>query len=287
MHPGMTSLVSGAADRLSTRTEALEESSTLTRRQALQAGSVTAAAAFLLLHPWVSSAAAAAERSGDLPGYLLRSSYRDLVGTDFAVAGTTLRLESVDDLSAASNVASLRDSEDAFSLVFSGPGVGSLPNGIERLDHPDLGTFDLYVGHVGAPGQNRVEVVVNRVLSNKESRRTPPRPQTSSAAERRPTQPAPAEGHRKPPIRHVKTTRTKRGLNCSVEFASGDVRSLTAWLQRGDRFVATAERTVRGHRLRFNVKSPRRLRKGSYVLILIAIDAAGEQTSLRKSLTLR
>jgi hypothetical protein len=44
---------------------------------------------------------------------------------------------------------------------------------------------------------------------------------------------------------------------------------------------------VRAKRLRFNVKPARRLRRGSYELVLMATDAAGEQTFLIKRLTLR
>lgn len=48
--------------------------------------------------------------------------------------------------------------------------MGSTPL---RARHADLGTFALFVAPIGP---DAYEAVVNRVLSNTESRRTPPRP---------------------------------------------------------------------------------------------------------------
>lgn len=265
----------------------------LTRRRALQAGGGAAAAAFFLLHPWASAAAAAAEGSNGVPGHLLRSSYMGLDNPEFAVGGSTLRLEAVGDLASAPTVRSLRDTEDAFSLVFSGPGVTSLSEGTQRIRHSALGEFDLCVGRVGPPGPDqRIEVVVNRVLSNTESRRTAPKPSKRSSGSD--ASGVDADGkimdpgkRRKPPIRQVKSHRTKRGLKCAVELAPDDVAEMTAWLWRGDKVVAATTRKVRGHRVAFTVKPARRLRKGSYELDLMATLADGEQSHLRKKLILR
>jgi hypothetical protein len=287
------------------RTDAPTVSRALTRRGALQAGAASAATAYFFLHPWAAQAAASAQGSADAPAYLLRSSYMALDNPIFAVAGTTLRLESVTDLPAASEVASLRDSEDAFALYFSGPGVTSLAPGTYQIRHSELGAFDLYVGQVGRPNSGeRLEVVVNRVLSNKESRRTPPRGPKSTpnaaagapaagtpAAETRATQPSAEAPKRDLPgesIRRIQVKRTKRGARCVVAFAgSADVRSVTAWLRRGDKLVAATTRNVYAGRLEFNLKAAKRLRKGSYAIDLMAVDSSGEQSYKRKRLTFR
>jgi hypothetical protein len=263
-----------------------------TRRGALQAGAATAAGAYFFLHPWAAHAVTAGQSSADVPAYLLRSSYLALDNPTFAVATTTLRLEEVADLPAAPGVASLRGSEDAFALYFSGPGVRKLAPGTHQIRHSELGAFDLYIGPVGqANGDQRLEVVVNRVLSKKESRRTPPKPAAApraadgrGAADSLRTAAHDASRHLPgEPIRRIQVKRTKRGARCVVAFAgTADVRSVTAWLRRGDKIVAATTRNVYAGRLEFNLKAAKRPRKGAYDIDLMAVDSSGEQSYKRK-----
>ena len=119
--------------------------SDLTRRQALQAGGTAAAAAIVFLHPWTTAVARAADGS-DVPKHLLRSSWRDLSDPELRAGAVTLRFESVSDLPAAPNVASLVDSEDAFLLKFSGPPALVTYGEPLTVRHAELGTFDIAVG---------------------------------------------------------------------------------------------------------------------------------------------
>jgi hypothetical protein len=274
---------------------ALIDSADLTRRRLLQAGGATAATALLVLHPWASTLARAAEASGgDAPGYLIRSSYVDLANPKFAFRGGTLQLVSVGDLSGPGQAPALRDAEDAFSLVFSGPASARVASGVQRLSHPELGTFDLFLVPVGAPGPDQgLEAVVNRVLSRAESRRTPPRapraPRWAAAAPSDDlTKPASLPGSAKSAIRSVHIHRTKRGAKCVVELrASAHTREMVAWLRRGDKLIAVATRDVKGERVAFTLKGARRLRKGRYDLDVIAFSRDGDQSSRRGRVTLR
>ena len=266
----------------------------LTRRQALQAGGATAAATFLFLHPWAGTVARAAEAPGaGTPRYLLRSSYVGLQDLSFRTASGELRLESVGDLPAAPDVPSFVDSEDAFLLLFSGP---ELPVGEPvAVRHADLGGFDLYLG----PRQSgdRYVVVVNRVLSNRESRRTPPRP----ARQADPTPGSAAapvdEGHDTPSgaiaaapagrpkvkgrnkvVRTVQVKRAGHGAKVVLDLASPhDLSEVAVWLKRDERILATASHGVHGHRVALHLKSSRRLRRGVYQLAVIAHGDDGEQ----------
>jgi hypothetical protein len=266
--------------------------SDLTRRQALQAGGTAAAAAIVLLHPWTSAVARAADGSERVPNHLLRSAWRDLTDRQLRAGNLTFRLESVGDLPAAQNVASLVDSEDAFLLTFSGPASVGTPGTPLRIKHAELGTFDMAV----VPGgDGRYHAVVNRVLSNRESRRTPPRPPRPSPAAELPADEghdtrtgaressgaanAPKRKRRNKVIRTVEAKRAKHGAKCVVKLDDdADATELTAWLKRDDRIVATASRRIRGKRVAFNLKgAKKRFRKGVYELTVIARDDEGEQ----------
>ena len=269
--------------------------SDLTRRQALVAGGTTAAAAFVFLHPWATAAARAAGGSGDVPRHLLRSSYADLANKSFATDAGVLRFEGVTDLPAAATVPSFVDSEDAFAIVFSGPSVSA--DGPAAVRHSELGSFDLYLGPRG--GDGRYQVVVNRVLSNRESRRTPPRPARPSAAAaaappvdegldtrtgapeaESPRRAGPKFKRRNKVIRSVEAKRTKHGAKVVVELTKDSgLQDLTGWLKRDERIVASASGRVHGKRVAFNLKPGKRLRKGVYELVLIASAGDGEQYS--------
>jgi hypothetical protein len=237
--------------------------------------------------------ARAADGSARVPNHLLRSSWRDLSNPELRAGNLTFRLESVSDLPAAPSVASLVDSEDAFLLTFSGPKSVSSTGTPLRITHAELGTFDMAVG---PGGEGRYHAVVNRVLSNRESRRTPPRPprpsppaelpadeghDTRTGAPESSAAGAPKRKRRNKVIRTVETKRTKHGAKCVVELGSkADVSELSAWLKHDDRIVATASRRVRGKRVAFNLKgAKKRLRRGVYELTVIALDEDGEQYS--------
>jgi hypothetical protein len=270
--------------------------SDLTRRQALQAGGTVAAAAVVFLHPWATAVARAADGSDSAPKHLLRSSWRDLSDRDLRAGNVTLRLEAVGDLPTAPYVPSLVDSEDAFLLTFSGPGSVAAAGEPLRVRHDELGTFDIAVGPAGDDG--KYYAVVNRVLSNKESRRTPPKaPKPAPVAElpvdeghdTRTGAPesgdaSAAKGGAKPKrrnkvIRSVETKRTKHGAKCVVELDSpAGLSEVTAWLKRDDRIVASAGRRVHGKRVAFNLKgAKKRFRSGVYQLTVIALGDDGEQ----------
>jgi hypothetical protein len=268
--------------------------SDLTRRQALQAGGTAAAAAIVFLHPWTSAVARAADGS-DVPKHLLRSSWRDLSNPELRAGAVTLRFESVSDLPAAPSVPSLVNSEDAFLLKFSGP--PSLVTFGEPLTvrHAELGSFDIAVGPGGDDGT--YYAVVNRVLSNKESRRTPPRPARPAPVAELPVDDghdtrtgAPASAaagaaaahkvkRRNKVIRSVETKRTKHGAKCVVELAgAGDLDSLSVWLKHDDRIVASGSRRVHSKRVALNLKGrKKRFRKGVYELTVIALGDDGDQ----------
>lgn len=259
--------------------------SDLTRRQAIQAGGSAATAAFLFLH-WPAAAGAA---SREAPNYLLRSAWRDLQAPHLRAGPSILKLERVGDLSAAPTVPALRNSQDAFSLVLSGPrglGTGGKPL---RMSHSGLGTFDLFVSPIG---DGRYEAVVNRVMSNRESRRTPPRPSrrrpAPGAASTGTAAPA-AEPKRKRAIRKVRAARKRGGAKVVVDLApSARVEELTVWLRRGDKVVAAATKNVSGDkRAALTLKRRKRLRKGNYEIYVMATERDGEQTYRRVRTRLR
>lgn len=255
-----------------------DEQLVLTRRGALQAGGAGAAAAFLLLNPWASRALAAAEAS-DVPPYLSRSSWLGVDNKTFAAGNTTLRLESVGDLPAATQVAALRGSEDAFTVTFSG---ARLDAGIHELRHSELGSFHVFVGQVGAPGDERLEVIVNRFPT---PRRTPAPPRAGSTSGGRTPS---VEDDADAVIRSITVRRGRRGARCVAKLDRGaDTRELVTWLYRNDRVVAVTSRTVKRSRIEFNLRSAKRLRKGSYVVVAMTTDADGEQSFKRKRIKLR
>jgi hypothetical protein len=246
--------------------------SDLTRRQALQAGGTAAAAAIVFLHPWTGAVARAGDGTESVPRHLLRSSWRGLSDRELHAGDFTLRLESVSDLPAASEVAYLADSEDAFLLTFSGPKSVGAQDVPLRVKHAELGTFDIAIGPGGEHG--RYYAVVNRVLDNRKSRVAPPR-----AARRAPSGEPPVVQSHDDAIRSVQAKRAKHGAKCVVELASADdITDVMAWLERDDSVVAAASRRVQRNRVAINLKgSKKRLRKGVYQLTVIALDADGEQ----------
>lgn len=264
----------------------------MTRRQVLQSGGAGATAAFVLLH---LPASAAATRSAQ--SHLLRSTWRDLSAPYLRAGPSILKLESLGDLSAAPNVPSLVNSEDAFSLVLSGPGGLAQSEAPLRISNSEMGTFDLFLSPLG---DGRYEAVVNRVLSNRESRRTPPRPApprasaptgSGSAAPPRTGRrsDAGAEPKRKRAIRKVRAARKRKGAKVIVDLApSAGVAELTIWLKRDGKVLAAATKRVRGKkRAAVTLKRPKRLRKGVYQIDVMALERDGEQSHRRVRKRLR
>ena len=133
---------------------------TLTRRTLLRNGAAAAAAAMLGARPWSPASAAASVN------HLKRSTYTPLVGQSFAPASVELSLVSVSDVAGAKHAKALAGSEDAFVLTFSGPASSPLESGIQRLRHPRIGEFEMFLSPVGQPGRDRrYEAVVDRSVA--------------------------------------------------------------------------------------------------------------------------
>jgi predicted metal-dependent hydrolase len=137
---------------------------------------------------------------------------------------------------------------------------------------------------------------VNRVLSNRESRRTPPRParrpsSTGPAAPPKggPPAGAPAEPKRKRAIRKVRAARKRKGAKVVVELApSARVDEVTVWLKRDGKVLAAATKRVRGKkRAALTLRRSKRLRKGLYEIDVMATERDGEQSHRRARTRLR
>lgn len=143
----------------------------VTRRQILATGGA-ATLATLATHaqsmvPGLSSASAIL---GGTPRHLRRSSFTPLVGDRFTIADGVrrpvgVRLVEVRDLSKRR---ALVGHDEAFALLFHGPGGPRLEQGVHRLRHPALGRFDLLVtpSGTGRRGQD-YETVINRARPGK------------------------------------------------------------------------------------------------------------------------
>jgi hypothetical protein len=171
----------------------------ITRRRLLAGGGVAGAGALVALNPQIAKAADALSTFGE-PAYLRRSSYVQLLGTDFTATSpkrVTFALGSVGDLGAAANVKRLRGRDDAFSLVFYGPpGLGA---GTRHFSHPFLGAFDLFLSPVDPPagGQAAYEAIIDRSVGIKGKPRPtkkPPKPKPHRKHPRRRR----SRGHKKP-----------------------------------------------------------------------------------------
>ena len=108
------------------------------------------------LRPWAAAPAVAAAP------HLVRSSWAGLVRQSFAAGSVELRLQSVTDVAGAARDRSLRGSQDAFVLTFSGPVTEPLESGTHTLSHPALGTFELFISPVKRPTDRRYEAGSDR-----------------------------------------------------------------------------------------------------------------------------
>jgi hypothetical protein len=179
----------------------------LTRRSLLQSGATAAAALLLGLRPWAPSVAL-----GAAPVYLRRSAYTGLEGSDFSVAGETLRLLAVADVAGAARQPALVGSDDAFVLAFSGPLTAPLTSGIHAFRHPLVGSFELFVTPVDRPGgDQRYEVLVDRSVGAPKAPPEPPR-----VREPAPAAVPPAARTARRPLRRGRGSRRGRRLRRTV-----------------------------------------------------------------------
>jgi hypothetical protein len=283
----------------------------ITRRSLLRTGATATAAVAAGVRPWSVATAAAAAPVGPLR----RSDYAGLTGSDFAVVdGTTparLRLVSVADVSGAAHQASLRGSEDAFALSFTGD--ARLPSGIHTLAHAQLGRFDLFVSPVGVEADRGYEVVVDRSVGAPPS--PPPAPQqplavgreettgaaaaaAEAAAPAAPAATAPATPKPKPravaPLRGAKVLRAAtvhrlgRGARVDlVVLAATKAKTVRVRLERGGKTVAHATRAVHDHRASIVLRTARHLPSGTYTLVVTAVATGGATTTQRRRVTVR
>ncbi len=241
------------------------------------------------VRPWAAAAAG--------PGYLTRSAYAGLEGTTFTVETgaepVVLRLESVSDVAGAATRRALVGSEDAFALKFSGPLARPLDSGIHTLEHPLLGSIELFASPVDAPAADRnYEVVVDRSVGAPAAQDAParkePEPAEPPAAETAPAKPEQEPAPAAALVRRVKLRRAGRWLRCEVVLADGvEAERVRCRLERKGRRLATATRAPSEGRAVMRLEADGRLGPGSYTLVVTAIAAGGKATSERKRITVR
>jgi hypothetical protein len=256
---------------------------TLTRRSLLRTGAI-ATATLVGLRPWAPASAAAA------PSHLVRSSYAGLEGQRFAAGPVGLRLLSVADVAGAALDRSLRGSEDAFVLTFSGPLDAPLAAGTHDLSNDRLGTFELFLSPVEQPrGDRRYEAVVDRSVGSPKSPPTGSRAPEPAAESETPTATAPGASRASARLfRRVALRRTARGARAEVVLrrAAGAARVEGRLMRRG-KTIAVAARSVRDHRAVLRFRGAPELPAGNYTLLLTVVDAAGASATRRRRVTLR
>lgn len=186
--------------------------SPLTRRQALKYGAAAGLVAMLARVPTTMAAT-----DDDAEPHLRRASYPPLIGTAFAVAGTSLVLTDVGDLD------HLRGRDDAFRLEFTG-GPGAVEAGTLQFSHRALGSFELFVAPVCevTGGVQRYEVVIDRSVPLPRHAPEPPKRTDPAPAEAVPAAAAappaaaatatraPAKAVKKPAVKKKKPAKPKR-----------------------------------------------------------------------------
>lgn len=264
------------------------DGSALTRRRLVQMGAAGAATF------WLGSRVEGLAQAATAGNGLKRSDYLALTDSGFTASvdggSRALRLTAVEDLPVATQVASLRDSEDAFTLLFSGDARGGFEQGTRQLSHPQLGKVDLFL----VPVERRTnddqtyEAIVDRTV------KIPgleddgaPKPANPGQRGEQPSRRS-AVARRSPTLRRAALRRTNsRRLLADVQLANAaGVASVRASLLRRGRVVATASAgSKRGHSLlRFGTRAP--LNAASYELSLVTIGADGTATTLRKAVRL-
>jgi uncharacterized protein DUF6916 len=284
----------------------MNSDSGLTRRSLLCAGASAGAAVVIGVRPWAAAAASAAGA-----GYLTRSAYAGLEGTSFTVETgaepVVLRLESVADVAGAATRRALAGSDDAFALTFSGPLASPLDSGIHTLNHPRLGSFELFASPVDRPDAKRAyEIVVDRALPDAAARREAPAAtrETAPPSEGGPAAvPGNAPGghapdrvtHRSEPkaapaalLRRASLHRVGRWLRCEVVLrGSVEAKRVRCRLFRNGRLVAHAGAEVTDGRAAVRLEAAHRLAASSYTLVVTAIHPDGPATSERCRVNVR
>jgi hypothetical protein len=236
------------------------------------------------VRPWAPSPALAATADDGTPGYLLRSSYNWLKTFRFTVdGGAPLDLVAVDDLPAAAVVKELAGSEDAFTLTFSG--AAGIVGGTHALDHPELGPFELFLV---PDGGGSYSATVNRSVGAAQHKPPTPgdarpgaNPKTKDSATRL------ARARRRRFIRKMRARRTAKGIACAVVVGPEvEAKTVTVWLTRGKRTVASGVGNVHGHKAIVRARTRRRLRAGRYDLAVIAHEHDGGQHGRVERVTL-
>jgi hypothetical protein len=244
----------------------------VTRRRLIAAGGAAGAATAFGLKTWFPATASAADQG--VRDYLVRSPYLALSTPNFSAGTTSLKLEAVTDLPAASEDKKLVASEDAFSLVFSAG--APLDPSIQAFSHPDLGQFEFFISPI--EGKGMYEVVVNRSVN---APKHVPRPKATSpgpAAPPKPGEKAPGAPHLH--VGHVKritARRLARGFACETTLVAGaNVKSATIWITRGGIVVASTQvKHVHGHRIAARVPAAHRPRGGRYDVTVATKDHHG------------
>jgi galactose-1-phosphate uridylyltransferase len=89
-------------------------------------------------------------------------------------------------------------------------------------------------------------------------------------------------------VRRVKARRAGRAVVCDIALAEhADVKTLTAWLKRGDKLLGADTMRHPGRHAHMRIKPAKRLRHGHYELLVIAADKHGDQSSKLARITLR
>jgi hypothetical protein len=219
--------------------------------------------------------------------YLARSGYAGLSSTDFAVGGVgKFSLTAVSDLTGGSKLAG---SDDAFALSFSGPATADAAGGVRTFQNPELGSFDMFVVPDGPTGSQAYTAIVNRsVGATKRAIAAAPQPQTPSTSAPKET---PKQARKKAHaeiVRAIALHRSRHGARCEVKVnPTANIESVSVWLMRGERLVASATHKVTGHHATLRLPSKRRLRRGGYTVAVVAYDASGDQHGRSKRVTLR
>ncbi|HEY6759900.1 MAG TPA: hypothetical protein VI318_10430 [Baekduia sp.] len=286
----------------------------ITRRSLLRTGATATAVAVVGVRPWSAAAASAATPVGPLR----RSDYAGLTGSDFTVVdGTTpasLRLVSVEDVQGAVGQASLRGSEDAFALSFTGD-AALVESGIHTLEHAQLGRFDLFVSPVGAEAERGYEVVIDRSVGAPPSPpRAPEQPLAggreeptgaaaaavaaaaapSAPAATAPTAPVRPKPRAVAPLRATKVIRAatihRLGHGARVDLtvlAATKAKTVHLRLDRAGKPIAHATRTIHNHRASIVLRTARHLPAGTYTLVVTTVATDGTTATQRRRMTVR
>jgi hypothetical protein len=289
---------------------------TLTRRRLIQVGGGAAAVLYLDRLPALALADTTA------PGFLRRSAYVALVGSQFQAVGVgaTLTLTAVSDLVRAQDEPAFVGRDDAFALTFVGPADVVLAGGTHELAHPTLGSFAVFITPIQRPAETQsYELVVDRSVALGAARQEAPSPMASgggggggagagtgvgsgsgsasgagSGSGSGSGQPAAAAEAKapKPRVRLVElatVARRARVLTADVRVAAeAGIVSVRATLFHGRVEYARAGRLLRGRRaLRLNLRELRPVAAGDYVLHVTTTDHHGRHVLTEKRVTLR